>query len=154
MTREEVNATRFLGTALELRLFLGGIILGMFLGAVYDVMRALRMSFKHPAWVVFIEDVFFMLIAGTAYFTYCTELCRGQIRFFVLAAALIGFGAYLLTIGRVVSHAVAEVVMIAKNSLLILGKVIKKILGVLCGVTYFRGLRKKFNENPCAESDP
>lgn len=153
MTREEVYATRFFGTALEWRLFFGGLVLGMLLGAVYDVMRALRMSFKHPAWVVFLEDVIFMFISGTAYYTYCTELCRGQIRFFVLAAVLIGFSAYLLTLGRIVSRLVAIVVKIAKSALLTLGKVTKKVLGVLCGVTYFQSLQKKINENPCTEGD-
>lgn len=153
MTREQVYATRFFGTALEWRLFFGGLVLGMLLGAVYDVMRALRMSLKHPAWAVFLEDVLFMFISGTAYYTYCTELCRGQIRFFVLAATVIGFSAYLLTVGRIVSRLISEVVKIAKNILLALGKVIKKILGVLCGVTYFQSLRKKFNENPCTEGD-
>ena len=71
----------------------------------------------------------------------------------ILAAALIGFGVYLFTLGRIISRAVAGMVMIAKNALLILGKVIKKVLGVLCGVTYFRNLREKFKETPCAESD-
>ena len=153
MTREEVYATRFFGIALEMQLFLGGVVLGMLLGAVYDVFRALRLSIKHPEWVVFFEDAVYILIFGTAYYSYCTELCRGQIRFFVLVAMLIGFAAYIMTLGRLVSKIVAEVVKIAKNLLLTLGKMLKKALGILCGVTYFQDMQKKINENPCVNSD-
>ena len=153
MTREEVLATRFLGTTLEWKLFLGALVLGAVLGALYDVFRALRMSFRHPAPIVFAEDVLFMLISGTAYYSYCTELCRGQIRFFVLAAILIGFSAYLLTLGRLVSACIAYVVKLAKSFLCALVKVVKKVLGVLCGVPFFTNSQDKIQKNPCAESD-
>lgn len=153
MTKEQVYASRFFGTSLELRLFLGGIILGMFLGAVYDLFRALRLSFRHPKPLVFFEDILFMLVSGISYYSFCTELCRGQIRFFVLLASLIGFAAYLSTVGRLVSRAFAKSVMIAKNALLRVGKVLKKILGVLCGVPFFQKTDPKFEENPCADGD-
>ena len=153
MTREEVYATRFFGTALEWQLFGGGIILGALLGAVYDMLRALRLSLRHPGWLVFIEDVGFMLISGAAYYGYCTELCRGQIRFFVLVAVLLGFSIYLLTLGRLVSKTVAEVVKIAKTAVSILGKLIKKIIRVLCGVPFFSAAAEKVEENPCTDAD-
>ena len=153
MTREEIYAARFFGTALEWRIFGGGLILGALLGAVYDVLRALRMTIKHPAWLVFIEDVAFMLVSGAAYYSYCTELCRGQVRLFVLAAVLLGFSIYLLTLGRLVSRLVAEVVKFVKTALSVLGKLVKKIIVVLCGVPYFNTRSEKIEENPCTETD-
>lgn len=153
MTREEMYATHFFGTALEWKLFFGALILGLVLGALYDVFRALRLSFKHPRAVVFVEDVLFVMIFGLSFYSYCTELCRGQIRFFILAAMLIGFAAYLLTLGRIVSKTVAKGVKICKSVLISLGKVFKKLLAILCGVPFFKESDTKIEETPCAEGE-
>ena len=153
MTKEEVYATRFFGTALEWKLFLGALVLGALLGSVYDLLRALRMSVKHGSAAVFFEDALFMLFSGMVYYTYCTELCRGQIRFFVLAAMLIGFSVYLATVGRIVSLIVAHVVKFAKNILLTLVKLVKNGLGILCGVPFFAKTQEKNQKNPCTEGD-
>lgn len=153
MTREEVFATRFFGTSLEWKLFFGALLLGAVLGAVYDVLRALRMTVKHHSWAVFLEDFAFMLFSGLAFYTYCTELCRGQMRFFVLAAMAAGFAAYLLTLGRLVSKTVAIVVRFAKSVISFLVKVIKKVVAVLCGVPFFQKSKDKIEENPCTDGE-
>lgn len=153
MTREEMYATHFFGTALEWKLFFGALILGLVLGALYDVFRALRLSLKHPRAVVFVEDVLFVMIFGLSFYSYCTELCRGQIRFFILAAMLIGFAAYIFTLGRIVSKTVAKGVKICKSVLISLGKVFKKLLAILCGVPFFKESDTKIEETPCAEGE-
>ena len=151
MTREEVYASHFFGTALEWKLFFGAMILGLLLGALYDVFRALRMSLKHNSAAVFVEDFLYVMIFALSFYSYCTELCRGQLRFFVLAGMIAGFTVYLMTLGRIISKIVAKTVEICKKVLMKLGKVGKKIIGILCGMPYFQKTDTKIEENPCAD---
>lgn len=153
MTRAELYSSMFFGTALELRLFLGAVLLGMLLGAVYDILRAVRLTFRHPGWAVFLEDFIFMLICGVMFYTFCTELCRGKMRFFVAAGAVGGFAAYLLTLGRAIVSFNALIVKSAKKFLTFIGKVLKKFLGDLCGVPFFAKSAPKIEENPCADDE-
>lgn len=153
MTREEVYALHFLGVPLEIKLFLGGLLLGAVLGGAYDIFRALRMTFRHGGAAVFIEDAAFTALFAAAFYGYCTELCRGQLRFFVFAAMLLGFGAYLATLGRLVSKLVSTVVKSVRKSIICLGKIAKKAIKLLCGVTYFQKREEKFQENPCVNKD-
>lgn len=153
MTKEEFYAAQFFGTALELRLFFGGIVLGAVLGALYDVLRALRMTLRHPAWAVAAEDFFFVSAGGIAFYSYCTQLCRGQIRFFVLSAMLIGFSAYLLTLGRIVSKAVGYIVDLVKSVAKMLAKMLKKVGDVLFVVPFFKKRRTEFQEIPCPNEE-
>lgn len=149
MTKEEFYAAQFFGTALELRLFFGGIILGAALGALYDVLRALRMTVRHSRLAVAFEDFGFVFVTGIAFYSYCTQLCRGQIRFFVLTAIVLGFAAYLWTLGRIVSRGVAFAVNIAKMPFQALAKMLKKLLSILFVVPFFQKDEVKFEENPC-----
>ena len=153
MTREEVYASHFLGAALEWKLLFGAIILGLLLGALYDVFRALRMSLKHNPAVVFVEDFLYVMIFALSFYSYCTELCRGQMRLFVLAGMLAGFAVYLMTLGRIISKIVAKAVEICKKVLMKLGKVGKKIMRILCGMPYFQEKDPKIEENPCADAE-
>ena len=153
MTREQVYAAHFFGTALELKLFLGAILLGMLLGAVFDILRALRMSIKHCQAAVFVEDLVFVLFFGISFYSYCTELCRGSLRFFVFVGMAIGFFAYIATFGRIVSKMAAFLIGIFKRALWQLGKVFKKIVGFLCVWPFFGQNSEKVEENPCAEGE-
>ena len=110
MTREELYSGMFLGTALELRLFFASILLGALLGALYDLFRALRLCLKHPKAAVFAEDVLFVTVSALSIYVFCTELCRGRLRFFVMLGAAAGFGIYLSTLGRLAVRAVSFVV--------------------------------------------
>lgn len=153
MTKEEFYAAQFFGTALELRLFFGGIVLGAALGALYDVLRALRMTVRHSQLAVAIEDFAFVFVTGIAFYSYCTQLCRGQLRFFVLAAIMLGFAAYLLTLGRLVSRCVAFAVNIVKMPFRALAKMLKKLFSVLFVVPFFQKNEAEFEENPCPEEE-
>ena len=153
MTREEVYAAHFFGTSLELKLFLGAMLLGALLGAVFDILRALRLSIRHCRAAVFVEDFFFAMLFGISFYSYCTELCRGSLRFFVLAGMLIGFFVYIATFGRIISKTVAFAVNILKSALMQLGKVFKKVAGFLCVWPFFAQSNENVEENPCTDGD-
>ena len=86
----------------QTRLFLWACLIGVGLGIVYDCFRVLRIVFNHKFVAVFIEDVLFTIFYALCLFVYMTECSRGQIRFFVIIGSLLGFVAYLLTVGFVV----------------------------------------------------
>lgn len=153
MTKEEAYGLHFLGTGLELQLLCGAILLGIVLGAVYDIIRALRLTLKHSAIIVFAEDAVFTVAFGLCFYTYCTALCRGELRGFVLVGMLIGFGAYLLTLGRLVVKVVTKITENVKKLLTALGKMLKKALVILLGTPYFKKKNKKVEENPCQNED-
>ena len=149
MTAEEILASRFLGARHELLLFLGAALLGALLGGAYDILRALRLTFRHLSPLVFFEDAAFTVLFGLAFYTFCT----GQLRFFVLLAMAAGFFAYLSTLGRLAVRAVSFVVNSAKRLLKRLGELLKKTAKLLCGVPFFRGEEEKMSEKPCTDRD-
>lgn len=153
MTAEDIIASRFFGTSREVILFLGALLLGAVLGAVYDILRALRMTFRHSYLAVFAEDFVFALLFGLAFYSYCTELTRGQLRFFVIAGMALGFAAYILTVGRITSGIAGAIVKFVKSVFMRLGKLLKKMVGILCGVPFFASEDEKMSEKPCTDGD-
>ncbi len=151
MSKSDVYSLHFFGTALELRLFLGSLVLGMLMGALFDIFRAIRISVRHPALAVFCEDVLYAVLFGLSYYTYCTALCRGEIRGFVLIGMLLGFFTYIVTLGRILCGFVAKAVNFVKIALKKFGRLLKNALSVLFGITYFSKNTKKFQENPCTK---
>lgn len=149
MTKEQVWASHFFGVSLELRLLLLSFVLGTVFGALYDIFRALRLSFPHPSLAVFFEDVAFTSAFGLGFYTFCTALCRGELRGFVLVGMIAGFLAYILTLGRTVSAGVAFAVKFVRKMLTNLGRILKKITAVLFVMPFFMKKSKKMKENPC-----
>ena len=78
-----------------------GILLGAGLGLVYDMMRALRRALG-LRWLGFVLDLLFWL--GTTALLFVMALLRedGRVRLYLAAAFLLGGGAYLLTLSRLV----------------------------------------------------
>lgn len=121
----------FFGTAYELRLMWLSVLLGTVLGSVFDLFRALRLAIKHGDVAVFFEDAIFFFIFGMSFYTFCTALCGGALRAFVLIGITAGFLAYILIPGMVIK----EIFAVAASTLV---KIIKKITGLLCGLPFFK----------------
>lgn len=92
------------GLQYETKLFLFSFLVGLVLGAVYDVLRVIRIVKKHHKAVIFIEDFSFIVFCAFWYFIFSTELARGQIRLFILIGMFIGFVIYLLTVGSITTR--------------------------------------------------
>ncbi len=92
------------GIQYETKLFLFSFLVGLVFGAIYDILRIIRIVKKHHKTVVFIEDFFFVVFCGFWYFIFSTELARGQIRLFILIGMFIGFVVYLLTVGSITTR--------------------------------------------------
>ncbi len=85
----------------QLSAFFLAIPLGVFLGIVYDLFAIIRMLFPFLATKipVIFEDIIFMLICGFSIFIFSFEFLRGDIRFYVIISAGIGFLLYYLSFG-------------------------------------------------------
>lgn len=92
------------GLQYETKLFLLSFLIGLVFGAVYDVLRVIRIVKKHHKTVIFIEDFCFIVFCAFWYFVFSTDMARGQIRFFILVGIFIGFVIYLLTVGSLTTR--------------------------------------------------
>lgn len=99
----------FLGTAQELKLFWLCCLGGVLLGAVYDTLRAFRISIKHSKTAVFLQDFLFVFLAWLYCFSFCIEFLEGQLRFFVAFGTGLGFVAYRLSLGKAISDLYAKI---------------------------------------------
>lgn len=92
----------------ELGLFVSSIVIGILFAIVFDVLRVIRIIFPHKSWMVFIEDMFFMLFCGFWFFIFSMTSARGQLRAFLLAGNLLGFFLYIFTVGELVRRLVTK----------------------------------------------
>lgn len=139
----------FLGVHEEVHLIILSLIAGAVLGAVYDILRAARLSIKHNTAAVLIEDLIFVMIFGTAYYAFCVEMLEGELRTFVLAGFFIGFTVYILTLGRIVCGALSTALGTLVKILGLLVKTFKKPVRHLCGLPFLSNLKKKISKTSC-----
>lgn len=92
----------FIGVTAEIRLTIAALALGVLMGSLYDIFRAMRKTFKHNPWAVAAEDILFCLIFAMGYYCFSLSRCGGALRGFTLAGMLIGFFVYLNTLGIIV----------------------------------------------------
>lgn len=148
-------------------LMIKAALLGVVLGAVYDVFRIIRLSFssktprgafferikpKKPLFcfpkrkkagksgkkaIVFIEDVLFFALCAVAEILFFIGLNSGEIRIYCLILSLAGFILYHLTLGKAVIYFSSTIIFFAKCLLYWIFYII------IIPVKYFIGLLKK-----------
>lgn len=94
--------------------------IGFVLGFIYDIGRFFRISLSLGKFFTFIHDFFSVFIGGIAIFIFSVELGVGNLRFFYIFAALLGFSVYLLSLGNLTA-------LIAKT----ISKTLKKLLNFI-----------------------
>ena len=92
----------FFSLSYECLIFLYSVILGAFLGVVFDVFRVIRAIVLHNSFIVAFEDIIFILIWAFSLVVFSVELSGGIIRFFCFAGTFLGFAIYFFTIGKIV----------------------------------------------------
>lgn len=81
-------------------LFLYAGLLGVLLGAYYDVFRIIRYLTAQGKRQTFFWDLFYFFSSGVATFLFLLAANQGQMRFYLLAGELIGWCLYHLTLGQ------------------------------------------------------
>ncbi len=87
----------------EIQILYMSIILGFFLGLIWEFFRFLRHAGTRKRILVFIEDFIFSIICGVIVllFTYCVNYL--VFRWYEALGIILGFILYLLTLGRLLT---------------------------------------------------
>lgn len=94
----------------QLLSFLISLLFGVGFGLYYSLFKAVRRSFHHTVWVIFLEDVFFFFSAAVITFLLMLALSAGEIRFFILLGIFLGFCAFYFTLAERISAVFAFVI--------------------------------------------
>lgn len=76
------------------------IILGIFIGVIFDFFRILRKSIKTKDIITYFQDITFWSIVCILLLYFIYRFNNGEIRFFIFIGIIIGNAFYLLTISK------------------------------------------------------
>ena len=91
-------------------LFAATVATGAAAGVFYDFFRVLRRAWRHPRWLVHVQDMLFWLVATVLIFYYMLHRNAGEIRPFMLVGMVTGAVLYFATISRWVVKGTVTVV--------------------------------------------
>lgn len=80
-------------------LFLLSAAMGVPLGVIFDIFRAIRALRRERAWLTAIEDMLFFVIYAAMSVCFTVIFGRGQFRLYFMAGNLIGFALWHMTLG-------------------------------------------------------
>lgn len=122
----KIETEAFLTVSRQTELFLMSVILGVLLGAVYDVFRALRAMLPPlgkplPTAVC---DVIYMIISGLGIYLFSLTAAGGEVRGYYWLGAFLGGVIYILTAG-------AAVIGIIRSVFSFVCRILKKIYATI-----------------------
>jgi len=86
------------------------------------------------AAVIFFEDIMFSLLSAVLFSVIFYRFSWGSVRWYALAAALLGFTAYRVTVGRAVMACASSII----GLILRIVRFVKKLVGrIVCAVRHF-----------------
>ena len=100
------------------------VCIGVTIGALYDVFRILRICVRTGKGLQFVYDILFSLIVTAVFVLFLFHANDGQIRWFSVCGAIIGFTAYYNTAGRIVMIFAEFIVTVIK-------KVLRFVIGIV-----------------------
>jgi len=101
----------------QARLFLMTVVIGFFLGFLYDVFRIIRKTFAHPDWLTQLEDILYWLSVTGLMFYFMLNKNYGEIRLFSIMGSFLGMGVYFMTISRIIMKVSLAVITFIKKVL-------------------------------------
>ncbi|MBD5117467.1 MAG: hypothetical protein HDT48_08235 [Ruminococcaceae bacterium] len=90
---------------------------GAAFGLCYELLRFIRMLFRHHAVVVFIEDTLFFTVCGFVSFIIALWVGIGYFRIYYIAFEVLGASLYFLTVGRLLNSVLRHAVKGLKRCL-------------------------------------
>ena len=124
--------------------------IGFILGFIYDIGRFFRISLSLGRIFTFVHDFFSVFLGGMIIFIFSVELGVGNLRFFYIFAALLGFTVYLLSLGnltaliaRAISKSLKKLLIIIKTGVIKLFHTIKKTFYPKCSAVFVKIKQKK-----------
>ncbi len=98
-------------------LFLSTIIIGAFIGFIYDCFRIFRKIIPHSHFFIQLEDGIFWIMVILTMFLFMLHENFGEIRFFSIIGAFLGMLLYFLTVSKLVILVSSTVIAFLKKAL-------------------------------------
>ena len=76
------------------------VIVGILLGFIFDIFRALRKSIKNSTVATNIEDILFVIISFIIITTVVQIISKGELRFYILLGIILGILIYFLSVSK------------------------------------------------------
>lgn len=104
--------------------FLWSLVLGLALGLLYDLVRAVRMLLRARGLHIVVSDVVFFTLCGVLTALFALPFNKGDVRGFIIFGEAVGFLTYRLTLGSIMGKIYAHLATLLR-------KVAQKILGLI-----------------------
>ena len=131
-------------------LFAQFAFIGFVLGFIYDIGRFFRISMSAGRLFTFIHDFLSIFLGGMVIFIFSVELGVGNLRFFYIVAALLGFAIYLLSLGnltaliaKAISRSLKRLLRFIKTGFIKLFNTIRKTFYPKCSAVFVKIKQKK-----------
>ena len=105
-------------------IFLAMAATGFCIGFCYDIFRIFRKIVRHPDILTKLEDMLFWPLILLAVFYFLLNGATDEIRFYMLAGAVLGLVIYMYSLSRLVMAVSEALINLIKKILLILFKII------------------------------
>ena len=109
-------------------LFLIFTLNGIIIGLLFDFFRILRISFKTPNFITYIEDILFWILTGILILYSIFTFNNGEIRLYIFLGIIIGIVLYILLISSFIIKSNVFVIKALKNITRNIINIPKKIL--------------------------
>lgn len=124
--------------------FLSSLLFGVFISALYDVVRILRFVGFTRLWQIVITDILYFFVCAVLTVLFALPFNKGLVRYFVIFGEALGFIAYRFTLGEVTAKIYGFIIRvlrkILKKTLKLLVKILNKLLKVNRFVVYNVGV--------------
>ncbi len=122
----------FFTSTQQLSLFVMSCLMGLPVGLIFDLFRAVRMTFPHGKAAVIVEDILFFGLYSVLLMCFTTAFARSEFRFYYPIGNILGFTVYYLTIGSFISKLLRKIISFLKG---LFGKPVKKIVPIYKKIT-------------------
>ena len=116
----------------QVKIFLYAWLLGAALGLGYELFRIPRLAVKMPAWLIFVQDLLYVILWASATFFFQMTYSRGQVRLYILVGELLGWTVYYFTVGALFYRLSGAIIAAVKAIVhFLLGKILCPLLRLL-----------------------
>lgn len=123
--------------------FSRAIIFGIFICAFYGLFAAYRKIGYATDFLVFIQDVIFLLVISPLIFIFLLATTNGEIRLYVCIGLLLGFYIFKITLFKIYVFVIFKLFMLIKFFLNFLYQIFNKTVGFID--LFFKKIVKKLS---------
>lgn len=125
----------------QLSIFIASLGFGFLLGVLYDITRAIRLTFTKSKWAIVVFDIIYFLVFAFLTMLFILALNKGEVRSYIIAGQVIGWLFYYFSFG-------IAVIKFTDYSVAFIKKVFNRIYKLLTAPfrLVFRGISSIFGK--------